>query len=207
MYWVSRREPTPCMQVHTYAHALHVRWGEKWHCIWVELKLHWLKNKKMVFTFFSLSLNREAHLRAIHLSLSAVLITTLLARKDSGAAESFSEGHLWLTAPGRPPHPASIANEQTQGFSFRLIIVTMNEFQVLLDVVLSISSSHQPVNHLGPHKQPPICQHKHRCTLSNTHTNTDTPKCAQQAHTYTHMHAHQDRKSDELIKMWRLSGK
>lgn len=207
MYLVSRREPTPCMQVHTYAHALHVRWGKNdivsewsWNCI------DW-KTRKWYLLFFSLSLNREAHLRAIHLSLSAVLITTLLARKDSGAAESFSEGHLWLTAPGRPSHPASIANEQTQGFSFRLIIVTMNEFQVLLDVVLSISSSHQPVNHLGPHKQPPICQHKHRCTLSNTHTNTDTPKCAQQAHTYTHMHAHQDRKSDELIKMWRLSGK
>lgn len=89
-------------------------------------------------------------------SLVALLITTLLARKDSGAAESFSEGHLWLTVPGRLCHPVLIANEQTQGFSLRFIIVTMNEFKVLLVVVLSILSSHQPINHLSRQTSPSL---------------------------------------------------
>lgn len=132
-----------------------------------------------------------------HAPLNDVLITILLARKDSGAAESFSEGHLWLTVPGRPCHPASMVNEQTQGFSLRLIIVTMNEFQVLLVVVLSALSSHQPVNHLSPQNKP--SRHKHRCTLSTT-----------RKHRYTRTHTkgtHPHRKSDQLIKMWWLSGK
>lgn len=131
-----------------------------------------------------------------HAALTAVLITTLLARKDSGAAESFSEGHLWLTVPGRPCHPASMANEQTQGFSLRFIIVTVNEFQVLLLVVLSILSSHQPVNHPQPTNKP-------RSADTNIHTRFQTHPNMHKRRTRTHRH----RKSDQLIKMWRLSGK
>lgn len=129
-----------------------------------------------------------------------MLITTLLAWKDSGAAESFSEGHLWLTVPGRPCDPASMANEQTQGFSLRFIIVTMNEFQVLLLVVLGILSSHQPVNHPQPTNKP-LSADTNIDARRRTHTSADSPKQAQKAHTLTH------RKSDQLIKMWRLSGK
>lgn len=129
-------------------------------------------------------------------SLVALLITTLLARKDSGAAESFSEGHLWLTVPGRLCHPVLIANEQTQGFSLRFIIVTMNEFKVLLVVVLSILSSHQPINHLS-RQTSPLCQLKYRRThCENAHK-----------HRYTQADTHPRTKSDQLIKMWWLSGK
>lgn len=72
-----------------------------------------------------------------------------------------------------------MANEQTQGFSLRFIIVTLNEFQVLLVVVLSILSSHQSVNHLGLQTNPlsayiNIDTHKH--TIERAHRNTDTPK-------------------------------
>lgn len=122
-----------------------------------------------------------------HAPLNAVLITTLLARKDSGAAESFSEGHLWLTVPGRPCHPTSMVNEQTQGFFLRLIIVTMNEFQVLLVVVLSILSSHQPVNHLSSQNKP--SRHKHRCTLSTAHK-----------HRYTQTHTHKRHTPTQKIR-------
>lgn len=84
-----------------------------------------------------------------------------------------------------------MANEQTQGFSLRFIIVTMNEFQVLLVVVLSILSSHQPVNHPQP---------TNKLLSADAHCQTH-PNYAQKPHTHT------NRKSDQLIKMWRLSGK
>lgn len=108
-----------------------------------------------------------------------MLITTLLAGKDSGAAESFSEGHLWLTVPARPCHPGSMANEQTQGFSLRFIIVTINEFQVLSVVVLHILSSHQPVN------QPSASQTKKKVNAGRaTRSDADTPRQAQKARAY-----------------------
>lgn len=82
-----------------------------------------------------------------HARLNAVLITSLLDRKDSGAEKPFREGNLWLTVSGRPCQPASMANEQTQVFSLKFIIDTVNESQVLLLVVSRILSSHQVVNH------------------------------------------------------------
>lgn len=115
-----------------------------------------------------------------------MLITTHWDSKDSGAAESFSEGHLWLTVSGRPCHPASMANEQTQGFSFRFIIVTKNKFQVLLLVVLGILSSHQPANHPQPTNKPYLPAQAQMHTAKHSRTYTDTPKCAQPLPTHTH---------------------
>lgn len=116
---------------------------------WIQNCRDW-KQVEM-FTFFSPQWRISSQ---GHEALTALLITTQWGGEDSGAAESFSEGHLWLTVSGRPCHPASIANEQTQGFSFRFIIVTMNEFQLLSVVVLCILSSHQPVNHTQPTNKP-----------------------------------------------------
>lgn len=159
-------------------------------------EIAWVSKLVEMFTFpFFIG---AAHLRAMQLSLAAALITSLLARKDSGATESFSEGHLWLTVLGRPCHPASIANEQTQGFSLRFIIVTMNEFRLLLVVVLRILSSHQPVNHPQPTNNPLSAD-------ANTHRLRNTQTCTGKAHTHTH--PQRGRKSDQLIKTWRLSGK
>lgn len=100
------------------------------------------------------------------------------------------------------PHPASMANEQTQGFSFRFIIVTMTEFLLLSFVILSVLSSNQPVNHpqlTNKPSQPAISRDAH-CrsrSLSLCHTHA-------RAHTHTHTRAR--RKSHHLIKMWWLSG-
>lgn len=91
---------------------------------WSQTSLDFTKTSRLLYCF---PLQSE---KLVSGSLVAVLITTLGGRKDSGATESFSEGHLWLTVPGRLCHPASIANEQTRGFSLKFIIVTMNEFKV-----------------------------------------------------------------------------
>lgn len=78
---------------------------------------------------------------------------------------------------GEASHPASMANEQTQGFSFRFIIVTMPEFQLLSFVVLSVLSSHQPVNHpqlTNKPSQPTISVDAHRQRRTHTHARTHT---------------------------------
>lgn len=137
-----------CKGTHMRTFLLH-RWnGKKKKWAWIRLDLRWAGT---LYIHFYLKWRR---LSQGHAPLTDVLMTTLLVRKDSDAANPFSEGHLWLTKPGRPCHPASMANEQTQGFSLRFIIVTLNEFQLLLVVVLRILSSHQPVNHLCSQTNP-----------------------------------------------------
>lgn len=82
------------------------------------------------------------------------------------------------SARGRLCHPILIANEQTQEFSLKFIIVTMNEFKVSLVAALSALSSHQPVDHLGPTNEA-LCTSTRRGT--KTHPNTrQTPKTENQ---------------------------
>ena len=169
-YGFISRADTAHASKHTQTNTLSMTTGEmreNVHCIWVELKLQWLKQVENVYFFFLGSISCSQG----HAPLTAPLIATLLARKDSGAAECFSEGHLRLTVPGRPSHPDSMANEETQGFSFRLIIVTVNGFQVPFDcrpqhiILPSACQSPQPTN---------------RPTVLSTQT---------EIHTHTHTHA------------------